>query len=68
MKVQLIGCKYPNMIGLKIRKFKLSKIQKIVLVIMGVNLLIPFTFWPVTNPIIALIGIKLDKKRRVNFK
>ena len=65
--IQIIKPKYPNHIGMKIERFKLSKIQKIALIVMGINVIIPFTFWPITNPMIALIAIKLDKKNKVKF-
>lgn len=54
-----------HLIGLKISKIKLTKIQKICGILALINIAIPFTFWMITSPLILLIGIKLSKKNKV---
>ena len=38
--------------GFRLVKINLKKIQIAGMILMVINLVIPFTFWPVTNPII----------------
>ena len=48
----------PFDVGLKSYRAKLKAKQKVGIVLMIINVGVPFTFWPVTNPIIWKYMIK----------
>jgi len=57
-----------NYVGLHITKLKLPKIQSYMNKIAVINVLIPFTAWPLTSPLIMWIGRKLGMKEKVKLK
>ena len=57
-----------NKVGLKQSKIKLTKPEKIANVIAVINIPIPFTFWPITSPLIIAGGRKLAIKHKVKLQ
>jgi len=57
-----------NKVGLKIDKSKLTKSEKIANTAAVINMIIPFTAWPVTSPIIIKVGRMNAIKEKVKLR
>ncbi len=57
-----------NKIGLEISKSKLTKSEKIANTAAVINMVIPFTIWPVTSPIIVKVGRMRAIKEKVKLQ
>ena len=57
-----------NKVGLKIDKSRLTKSEKIANTAAVINMIIPFTAWPVTSPIIIKVGRMNAIKEKVKLR
>jgi len=60
--------KQNHLIGKQIKKIKMPKVQKVFNQAAAANIIIPFTVWPITSPILMKIGRKLGMKSKVILK
>ncbi len=57
-----------NKVGLKISKSKLTKSEKIANTAAVINIVIPFTAWPVSSPMIVKVGRMKAIKEKVKLQ